>query len=137
MSERTPEQILRGIEESEVDETIDRVLAMSDGERRRELEAAGVDLRDLRAAADALYDELHRASPGKPEHAPPSRARSSRPPPRRPPWAWALAVLGAVLLGLIFFADLLQPMMKSALSPEPAGDASAADGGARASPRGP
>jgi hypothetical protein len=109
MSERAPEDILKGIAESEADEALERVTAMSDGERRRELEAAGVDLRGLRAAADTLYAELRA---GRSDEEPTSsmgiswRARPKAR-ERRPAWLWALALLGAILLALLFFADLL------------------------------
>ncbi len=51
---RTPEEILRSIEESSVDDEIERVLAMSPAERDAELVAAGYDLKALDAQADAL-----------------------------------------------------------------------------------
>lgn len=109
MSERAPEDILKGIAESEADEALDRVRAMSEAERRRELEAAGVDLRTVRAAADVLYAALRA---GRSDEEPVSTTGISwraRPKARerRPPWLWALAVLVALLLGLLFFADLL------------------------------
>ncbi len=62
MSKRTPEEILKAIEESEVDDEVDRILAMSPEERRRNLEAAGVDISKLHAQADALHDRVQQAS---------------------------------------------------------------------------
>jgi hypothetical protein len=69
MSKRTPEEILKAIEESEVDDEVDRILAMSPEERRRNLEAAGVDISKLHAEADALHDRVQQASSAQ-EHEP-------------------------------------------------------------------
>ncbi|MDP9001199.1 MAG: hypothetical protein M3O46_13945, partial [Myxococcota bacterium] len=59
MSPRSPEEILKAIEDAESDDAVDRVLAMSPEERRRELEASGVDVNALHATADAFYARLH------------------------------------------------------------------------------
>jgi hypothetical protein len=67
MSKRTPEEILKAIEESEVDDEVDRILAMSPEERRRSLEAAGVDISKLHGQADALHDRIQQTSGGQ-EH---------------------------------------------------------------------
>jgi hypothetical protein len=60
-SKRTPEDILSSIEDPPIDEEIERVLAMTPEERRAELAAAGIDIKELHAQADAL-----RAKPLRP-----------------------------------------------------------------------
>ena len=65
MSKRTPEEILKSIEDSEVDDEVDRILAMSPEERRRNLEAAGVDISKLHAQADALHARIQQTSGGQ------------------------------------------------------------------------
>jgi hypothetical protein len=56
MPKRNPEDVLKDIEDSEVDDEIDRVLAMTPEERRKELEAAGFDINEIHAQADQLYE---------------------------------------------------------------------------------
>jgi hypothetical protein len=60
MPKRNPEDVLKDIEDSEVDDKIDqeidRVLAMTPEERRKELEAAGFDINEVHAQADQLYE---------------------------------------------------------------------------------
>ncbi len=58
MPKRTPEEILESIEEATIDDEIERVLAMSPEEKQRELEAAGYDMAELDAQADALYARM-------------------------------------------------------------------------------
>ena len=62
MAKRSPEEILQAIEdaplEDELDAEMERVLAMTPEERRRELEAAGVDVGEVEAAADALHERM-------------------------------------------------------------------------------
>jgi hypothetical protein len=65
MSKRTPEEILKSIEDSDVDDEVDRILALSPEERRRNLEAAGVDIRKLHAQADALHNRIQQTSGGQ------------------------------------------------------------------------
>jgi hypothetical protein len=62
MVKRSPEEILQAIEdaplEDELDAEAERILAMTPEERRRELEAAGVDLGEVEAAADAVHARM-------------------------------------------------------------------------------
>ena len=59
---RGPEEILRDIEESDVEDAADRALAMTREERRKELEVAGVDLSKLHAKADAWHARMQRVA---------------------------------------------------------------------------
>jgi hypothetical protein len=112
--------VLRGIEASASEEATHRVLSMSEGERRRELEAAGVDLRRLRASAANLYDELH---PNKPGEAPRPRGPSWRPGPRERDrgsrWLWAILAITAAILGLLWLENRPAP----SVGPVPPSDA--------------
>ncbi len=65
----TPEEVLRSIEESTVDDEIERVLAMSPEERDREFVEAGFDLEELDAQANALHARIQGASAGSAEEA--------------------------------------------------------------------
>jgi hypothetical protein len=110
VSKASAEAVLRGIEASTSEEAMHRVLGMSEGERRRELEAAGVDLRRLRASATNLYDELHPQKPGEP---PKPRGPSWRPGPRERDrgsrWLWALLAIAASILGLLWLENRSAP----------------------------
>jgi hypothetical protein len=57
-SKRTPEEILAAIEESDLDEELDRVMAMTPEQRRAELEGAGFDVEELHAEADAWHERM-------------------------------------------------------------------------------
>jgi hypothetical protein len=61
MSERSPEDILSDIEESEHERAADEALAMSPEQRRAALEAAGFDMREVHAKADALHARARRS----------------------------------------------------------------------------
>jgi hypothetical protein len=117
VSKRPAETVLRGIDASGSEEATHRVLAMSEGERRRELEAAGVDLRRLRASATNLYDELHPAKPGE---APKPRGPSWRPGPRERDrgsrWLWAILAITASILGLLWIENRSAPSAGPAAS---------------------
>ncbi len=58
MTKLSPEEILRSIEETSIDDEMDRALSMTDEERRAELLAAGYDLDELHAQADALHKRI-------------------------------------------------------------------------------
>jgi hypothetical protein len=95
-SKRSPEDILSDIEDSEADDEIERVLAMTPEERRRELGAGGFDMASLHARADALYAEVHRA-----EQDAPSRMKVvPLPAPRRRParTVWAISLIAAAFV---------------------------------------
>jgi hypothetical protein len=62
MSKRTPEEILDALDDEEADDEMDRVLAMSGDERRREIEAAGADVDALHDRADEVYSEIGNAA---------------------------------------------------------------------------
>ena len=47
--------------EALLDAEMKRVLELSPEDRRRELEAAGVDIKEVHASADAMYDSIQRA----------------------------------------------------------------------------
>jgi len=55
MSSRKAEDVLMDIEESEAEDAVEKVLAMSAEERRAALAEAVIDLGELHAKADALY----------------------------------------------------------------------------------
>src|ERR1700730_3427460 len=95
MSKRSPEDILKDIEDSEVDDQIDRILAMSAEERRRELEAAGADVGALHAKADALHAQIQQAAPA---HLDPSPAKVSTLPARSRLAIWLIAAALGVML---------------------------------------
>jgi hypothetical protein len=58
MPKRTPEETLKAIEDADVDDEIARVLAMSEADRQAELRAAGYDIDEIHAEADALHARL-------------------------------------------------------------------------------
>jgi hypothetical protein len=112
MPKRSPDEILRDIERSEIDDAADEVLSMSREERRKALEAAGADLPAMQAKADEWHHRIERAviDERKEKIEAAARARLLRPPshPRR--WfvlAAAIAV-AAIVLGLLFFPRLMQ-----------------------------
>jgi hypothetical protein len=78
MPKRTPEEILKSIEEAAVDDEIARVLAMNDEERRAELRAAGFDIDEIHAEADAFHAKLI-GSPAKTGATPPQKAVAAHP----------------------------------------------------------
>ncbi|MDP8999005.1 MAG: hypothetical protein M3O46_02725 [Myxococcota bacterium] len=127
MPKRTPEEILKAIEDSETDEEsrvaaeMERVLAMSSEQRRRELEAAGVDLRELDARADAL----HKIHPALRERRAEGGAWVPRPPPA-PPRSIAprWAMLLAAALAMAIMAGVGVPFVMGLLRHDP--DASSA-----------
>ena len=115
-AKRTPEEILRSIEEpttldEELDAELESVLAMSPEQRRAELEAAGFDMKELHAKADAFAEKLGEqvAAPEKkteePTPRPKARPRPPEPEPRRlPPVVWfaAATVAAAAAGGLVY-----------------------------------
>jgi hypothetical protein len=78
MPKRTPEEILKSIEESAVDDEIEHVLSMSDEERRAELRAAGYDIDEIHAEADAFHERLL-GSPAKTDAKPPQKPVAALP----------------------------------------------------------
>src|ERR1700722_11050632 len=84
-SKRTPEEILKAIEEPSLDDEIERVMAMTPDERRAELEAAGFDMNELHAEADAFGAQMKQdvVEDRKREVLAEARARSLRPPRSR------------------------------------------------------
>jgi len=76
MPKRNPEDVLKDIEDADLDEEMDRVLAMTPQQRRAELEAAGIDPAEVHAKADALYEKMRAKPPGPiPLRTQPNRAR--------------------------------------------------------------
>jgi hypothetical protein len=61
-TKRSPEDILRDIEESAVEDAADRALSTTREERRKELEVGGVDLNKLHAKADAWHARMQRVA---------------------------------------------------------------------------
>jgi hypothetical protein len=78
MSKRRPEDILKDIEDSDMDDEIDRVLSLSEDELHGELKGAGFDVDALHAKADALHAKLQQSAPPSPAGAP---AADAKPPP--------------------------------------------------------
>jgi hypothetical protein len=113
MPARNPEDILKDIEDSEIDDEADRILAMRPEDRRRKLESAGVDIEALRAKADALHARVHRdAEEDKP---PDGRGAlttvvpiAARPRPRAP---WGITLLAAALGVAALGATVLLPKL--------------------------
>jgi hypothetical protein len=113
MPKPTPEEVLKAIEESEVDDEVERVLAMTPEQRRAELEAAGFDMKEVHAKADAFHARLQGGAetPAARDSARPSlRARW-----RRPARIGALA--GAALL--VFFAGMNGRALAAWIAGEP------------------
>ena len=92
---------LRSIEEPTLDEEIEGVLAMTPEQRRAELEAAGFDMKELHAKADAWAEKKEPSRSQRPQ------VRSRPPMPerqRRPPVFWfaAATVAAAAAGGLVY-----------------------------------
>jgi hypothetical protein len=95
MPKPTPEDVLKAIEEPDPEEEMERVLAMTPEQRRKELEAAGVDMAELHAKADAFHERLVQAATTT-ETAEPVRTRSLPPKPVRRSYV-SLAAAAAVV----------------------------------------
>ncbi|MGA7124341.1 MAG: hypothetical protein WBY94_29840 [Polyangiaceae bacterium] len=92
-SKRNPEDIVALLEEGATDPEMDRVLALGETERRREVESAGARLAVLHAEADRMYtsflqDEEDRTARMKHSHA---QVRT----PRKPVWQRRSAIVVA------------------------------------------
>ena len=61
-SKRRPEDILTDIDESDVHDAVERVLSMSSGERKAELEAAGFAEAELHTKAAGWHARMQRAA---------------------------------------------------------------------------
>jgi hypothetical protein len=148
MSPRSPEEILKAIDDAEFDVAVEQVLAMSPEERRRELETNGVDMEALHAEADAFYARLHKDEGVEPTaHRPDPEAHSgegiavweagvsARVRRRvRPRWAGLLAAaLGAAAIGAT--ATLPALLAKRDERPSPIDFQSSATASQRPSPR--
>ncbi len=110
MSKRNPEDVLKDIEQSAVDDEVERVLAMSPEERRKELEAAGYTAAELDAKADALFERFQQAGLAgekkKLEEA--GRAKSLGPPAQsgRRTLLLIAAAFVVILVALLFLPSL-------------------------------
>jgi hypothetical protein len=112
MPRPTAEEVLKGIEDSEHDDEVDRVLAMTPEQREKELEAAGFDMVELNARADAAYAKMQRAPVEAKVKALETEARSKslRPKTRqRPVVLWIAAAATAAVAGGVVYAMLAQP----------------------------
>jgi hypothetical protein len=107
MSKRSPEDILKDIEESDLEEAADKALAMTEVERHAALKVAGVDLGELHAKADALHERMRRAATeqGIQELEAEARQRALASPPSR---RGAVLRLGAVAAAAIVVALLVR-----------------------------
>jgi hypothetical protein len=76
-TKRSAKDVLDDIEHSEMDDEIDRVLALTEDELHRELTGAGFDVDELHAKADALYEKLQQGAP--PGEAPPTQTAPAAP----------------------------------------------------------
>ena len=123
MPKPTPEEVLQGIEDSEVDEEVDRVLAMTPEQRQKELEAAGFDMAELHAKADAVYAKMQRApvEAKRMELEAEARGRSLRPKARsRPVVLWVAAAATVAVGGALVYAMLARPSREPEIRPLPA-----------------
>jgi hypothetical protein len=112
MPRPTPEDVLKGIEDSELDDEVERVLAMTPEQRQKDLEAAGFDMAELNAKADAAYEAMQRApvEAKRKELEGQARAKSLRPKARqRPVVLWVAAVATAVVAGGVVYAMIARP----------------------------
>jgi hypothetical protein len=120
MPKPTPEEVLRSIEEPGLDEEMDRVLAMTPEQRKKELEEAGFDLAALHAEADAVYAKMQRASveTRAKELEREGRAKSVRPEARRRPLVlWLAAGVIYTALGPSSPAPTVPPVPPTATTP--------------------
>jgi hypothetical protein len=121
MPKPTPEEVLKAIEEPDPDEEMERVLAMTPEQRRAELEAAGVDMKELHAKADAMHERLvQAAAEGKTgETAEQPQVRSLRPkPPRRSIVNLAAAASLVAVAGGAFYTVATRPPGPGVTSPD-------------------
>jgi hypothetical protein len=112
MRKKTPEEILRAIENPSPDEEIERALAMTDEEVNSELEEAGYTPEELLALEEKLLGPAVAApetksptpapqgAPKKPAKVIPIRPRATR--------LWARVAAAATLLGPVGFAALTE-----------------------------
>jgi len=116
MSKRSPEDILKDIEGSDVDDAIERVTSMSPDQRKKELEAAGFTEAELRSKADALYERMQAAAveEGKKRLEAEARAKSLRPPAPR---ARVVLLVAAAVVAAIVVALLLLPRPRAPETP--------------------
>jgi hypothetical protein len=101
MPKPTPEEVLRAIEDSELDEESDRIAKMTPEEIRRDLQDAGFDLAEVHAKADALHERMQRGSieARVKELETEGRKRSLRPGKRRRPIVLWVAAAATVAVG--------------------------------------
>jgi hypothetical protein len=130
MPKRNPEDVRKDIEDADLDAEMERVLAMTPEQRRGELEAAGVDLAEVHAKADALYEKM-RAKPPAPI--------PLRPQPNRARVVILVAAVAAIAALVVALMPRLTPNDVATPAPTPppppsasASDASAGDGSAPA-----
>jgi len=102
MPERTPEEILKSVEQASVDEEIERVLSMTEEERRVELRAAGYDPKEPYAVAAAVREMPPR--PSVESGANPSEKGKAAPSLRPLPRPRTLLLLAAALSGGVSLA---------------------------------
>jgi hypothetical protein len=103
-SQRTPEEILAALDDEAEDVEMDRVLAMSASERRREIEAAGAGVDKLHERADAVHEEIRRTvlADALKERMAEARDRALRPPPSRLRFAALLAAAALAIAPVAF-----------------------------------
>jgi hypothetical protein len=120
MAKRSPEDILRDIEASDIDDAMERVASMTPDERRRELEAAGFDMNVLHARADGWHRRFQggaRQDGERPPAGAPQQPDGTQYGHGRAVFLIATAALAAVLVGLLVFPQLLRKEPESAASP--------------------
>jgi hypothetical protein len=117
MPKPTPDEVLKAIEEPDPEEEMERVLAMTPEQRREELEAAGVDMNELHAKADAWHERFVQAAAEAEKKAAqgataePARTRSLPPKPQRRSFVSlaAAASVVAVAGGVVYTVALRPP----------------------------
>ena len=116
MPKPTPRDVLKGIEQSDFDDEMDRVLAMTPEQRRQELAAAGYDPAEVHAQADAVHAKMVRAAldDRAKRLETDARVRSMRPKAKpRPLVLWVAAGATAAVAGGVVYAMVAQRHRKT------------------------
>jgi hypothetical protein len=134
-TKRSPEEILKSIDEPDVDDELERVLAMTPEERRAELEAAGVDVQELHARAEAWSQKAKGHAVEHRKKGPVDEGRAPSLHPARSRRVYAL--LAATSLAAVAVAVAIYAYVVGSTSPEPAPPALPTPSGSTTAPEPP